>query len=95
MENQVPFEAHLRDTTCRGKEVVYVLLITSILGRLPVVRAGDTGTIPFCYHSSCCNGTHRYNHDLFSADSSRGAGDDCPMGAALVPRPLKCMKCSV
>ena len=80
MDNQVPFEAHLRDTTCRGKEVVYVLLITSILGRLPVDRAGDTGTIPFCYHSSCRNCAHRYtDHDLFSTDSSRGARDDCPM----------------
>ena len=79
MGNQVPFEAHLRDTTWLGKDVVYVLLITSILGRLPVVRAGDTGTIPFCYHSSCCNCAHCYNHDLFSADSSRGAGDNCPM----------------
>ena len=56
-----------------------MLLITSILWRLPVVRAGDTWTIPFCHHSSCRDGAHRYNHDLFSADSSRGAGDDCPM----------------
>ena len=43
MDNQVPFEDHLQDTTCMGKEVVYILLITSILGRLPVARAGDTG----------------------------------------------------
>ena len=28
--------------TLPGKEVVYVLPITSILGRLPVVLAGDT-----------------------------------------------------
>ena len=53
--------------------------ITSTLGRLPVVWAGDTGTIPFRYRSGCCNGSHRYNHDLASADSSRGAGDGCPM----------------
>ena len=25
------------------------------------------------------NGAHRYNHDLASADSSKGAGDGCPM----------------
>jgi len=30
-----------------GKEVVYVVPVSSVLGRLPVVRAGDTGTIPF------------------------------------------------
>ena len=32
-----------------GKEVVYVVPISSILGKLPVVRAGDTGTIPHKY----------------------------------------------
>ena len=62
---------------------MYILPITSILGRLPVVRAGDTGTIPFGYSSGCCNGCHRYNHDLASADFSRwaglAAGDGCPM----------------
>ena len=61
-----------------GKEVVYVLPITSILRRLPLVRAGDTGTIPFGYRNGCRNGAHRYNHYLASADSSRGAGDCCP-----------------
>ena len=72
MDNQVQFEAHLRDITCRGKEVVYELLITSILWRLPVVRAGDTWTIPFCYHSSCRNGAHHYNHDLFRLIQAEG-----------------------
>ena len=101
MDNQVPFEAHLRDSTCQGKEVVYVLLITSILGRLPVVLAGNTGTNPFCYHSSCRNCAHRYNHDLFSTDSRRWGWRLLPnvlrlfLGAGLGPRPLKCMKCCV
>ena len=58
---------------------MYVLSITSILGRLPVVRAGDMGTIPFSYRSGCSNDAHSYNHDLASADSNRGAGDGCPM----------------
>ena len=30
-----------------GKEVLYVVPVSSVLGRLPVVCAGDTGTIPF------------------------------------------------
>ena len=30
-----------------GKEILYVISITSILEKLPTVRAGDTGTIPF------------------------------------------------
>ena len=65
--------------TLPGKEVVYILPITSILGLLPVVRAGDTGTIPFSYRDGCCNGTHRYDHNLPRADSNAGAGDGCPM----------------
>ena len=31
--------------TLPGNEVMYVLPITSVLGRLPVVLAGDTGTV--------------------------------------------------
>ena len=67
--------------TLPGKEVVLVLPITSImiLGRLPVVRAGDTVTIPFSYRDGCRNGSHRYDHDLANADTSAGAGDGCPM----------------
>ena len=56
-----------------------VLPITSILGRLPVVWAGDTGTIPVSYRDSCCNGTHCYNQDLAKADTSPGVGDCCPL----------------
>lgn len=58
---------------------LYVLPVTSILGRLPVVRAGDTGTIPFRYRDGCRNGAHRYDRNLARADSSAGAGDGCPM----------------
>jgi hypothetical protein len=71
--------AMMPDYLLPGKEVVYVLPITSILGRLPVVRAGDTGTIPFSYRDGCRNGAHRYDHDLANADSRPGAGDGCPM----------------
>ena len=39
--------------TLPGKEFMYVLPITSILGRLPVVRAGDMGITPFSYRNSC------------------------------------------
>ena len=57
------------------KQAVYVLsiLITSILGRLPVVWAGDTGTILFKYRACCCYGAHRYNSTLAKADTSPGA----------------------
>jgi len=46
---------------------------------LPVVRAGDTGTIPFKYRDGLRNGAHRYDQNLARADSSRGGGDGCPM----------------
>ena len=65
--------------TLPGKEVMYVLPITSILGRLPVILAGDTGTIPYSYRDGCRNGAHRYNHNLARADTRPGAGDGCPM----------------
>ena len=58
---------------------MYVLPISSILGRLPVVLAGDTGTIPFSYRNGCRNGALRYDHDLAGADSHAGAGDGSPM----------------
>ena len=60
---------------------MYVLPITSILGRPPVVRAGDTGqgTIPFSYRDCCRNGSHRYDHDLANADTIAGAGGGCPI----------------
>lgn len=52
------------------KPILYVLPIENILGRLPVVPVGDTGTIP-----------HGMRHAFPGAyaDSSRGAGDGCPL----------------
>ena len=50
-------------------QVLYVLPITSILGRLALVPVGDTGTIPF---------TMRKETKDFpgaSCDSKKGAGD--------------------
>ena len=62
-----------------GKEVVCVVPALSVLGRLPVVLASDTGTIPFKYRAGLRSGAHRYDHNLARADSSRNAGDGCPM----------------
>ena len=62
-----------------GKEVVYVVPISSVLGRLPIVRAGDIGTIPYGYRSGLRNGARRFDNTLANADSSPGAGEGCPM----------------
>jgi len=56
-----------------------VVPATSVLGRLPVLRAGDTGTIPFKYRDGLHNGAQRYDPALARADSRRGA---CAAGAA-------------
>ena len=48
--------------TFTGKKVLYVLTITSILGRLPVIRAREMGIILSGYCSGCRNGAHCYNH---------------------------------
>ena len=78
------------ECSCSGSKLIYELLpekkvaydlhiiITSILGRLPVVRARDTGTIPFKYRKRCSNDAHRYDIILARADTSPGAGDGCP-----------------
>ena len=80
--------------TLLEKEVVYYILpITSILWRLPVFWAGDTGTIPFGYSNGCRNRAHSYNHDLASADSSRGAVNSWAVGWS--SDPWSAMKCSV
>ncbi len=52
------------------KPILYVVPIESILGKLPVVPVGDTGTIP-----------HRMRNALPGApgDSRPGAGDGCRM----------------
>ena len=58
---------------------MYVLPISSILGKLPVVRAGDTGTIPHKYRRATRSGKARYKHNLARADTHEGAGDGSPM----------------
>ncbi len=62
-----------------GKEVMYVVQISSILGKLPLVRAGDTGTIPHKYHTATRSGKPRYKQLLAHTDSQEGAGDGCPI----------------
>ena len=52
---------------------------SSVFGRLPVVRAGETGTIPYKHLAGLRSRAHRYNRDLARADSSSGAGNGCPM----------------
>ncbi len=62
-----------------NKEVLYVVPVTSILGKLPVVRAGDTGTILHKYRTATRSGTHRFDTQIARADSRPGAGDGCAM----------------
>jgi len=52
------------------KPILYVIPIQSILGKLPVVPVGDTGTIPYHLHNT-----------FFGAPGDRrlGAGDGCKM----------------
>ena len=52
------------------KPVLYVIPIQSILGKLPVVPVGDTGTVP-----------HRMRNIFSGAPGDRrpGAGDGCRM----------------
>ena len=54
------------------KPIVYVLPIKNILGKLSVVPAGDTGTVPF-----------RLKRDFERSgacfDRKKGAGDGCQM----------------
>ena len=52
------------------KPVLYVIPIQSILGKLPVVPVGDTGTIP--YHL-------RNTFSGAPGDRRMGAGDGCTM----------------
>ena len=52
-------------------QVLYVVPITSILGRLGLVPVGETGTIPFSMRKE-----KRYYHDPgASCDSKKDAGD--------------------
>ena len=79
------------------------MAINSILGRLPVVLAGDTGT-PFRYRNGCRNGAHRYDHTLAKAECwCLGLLPHvlCEfLGVGLVPRPVKlneaeCVNCII
>jgi hypothetical protein len=51
------------------KHVFYVLSVESILGKLPVVPVGETGTIPYCMR--------QHAEDFVGAafDTRTGAGD--------------------
>ncbi len=53
----------------RDKQVFYVIPVESILGKLPVVPIGDTGTIPFAMRQNA--------RDFFHAafDTKEGSGD--------------------
>ena len=57
-----------------GKEILYVIPISSTLGKLPTVRAGDTGTVTHQY-----SGTNCFNRHIAQVDSSPGSGDGSPM----------------
>jgi hypothetical protein len=50
-------------------QVFYVLPVESILGKLPVVPVGGTGTIPYCM------GQHEEDFVGAAFDTSEGAGD--------------------
>jgi hypothetical protein len=52
-----------------GKETFYVLPVEDILGKLPVVPVGPTGTIPFSMRG------HAQDFVYAAFDSSDGAGD--------------------
>ncbi len=49
--------------------MVYVDPITTILGQLQVVWAGDTRTIPFEYQTAMLSGVNCFNAQLARADS--------------------------
>ena len=50
--------------------ILYVLPIENILGKLPVVPVGDTGTIPFRSRVPCAGAY---------GDRTTGGGDGCPL----------------
>ena len=60
---------------CQEKKYFMLFLSVLILGRLPVVKAGDTGTIPYRYRAGTVMGVQRYNPSIARADSRPGAGD--------------------
>ena len=52
-----------------NKQVLYVLQITSIMSKLPLVPGGDTGTIPYSLLGEAAD------FDGGSCDSKPGKGD--------------------
>ena len=53
---------------------LFVLPICSVLGKLPLVRAGHTGTIPYCMRGEA---KERRYYPGATCDSKEGAGDGC------------------
>jgi len=58
-----------------NKQVLYVVPITSILGRLALIPVGDTGTIPFSMRSDSAS------YPGAVCDSRHGAASEQAMGA--------------
>ena len=68
--------SHLIYELLPGKEILYVITTISILRKLPTVRAGDSGTIPYQY---CLTNRFQVNRNVASADSAQGSGNGSPM----------------
>ena len=76
----------------QDNQVFYVLLVECILGKLPVVPVGDTGTIPYSMRQ------HAADFVGAAFDTREGAGDGSRvvvhqhLGLELVPRTRREMK---
>ena len=57
----------------QNQQVLYVIPISSILGKLPLIPVGDTGTIPFSMRDEL------HEVDWASCDTKPGEGDRCRM----------------
>jgi len=55
----------------QNQQVLYVIPISSILGKLPLIPVGDTGTIPFSMRDEL------HEFDGASCDTKPGEGDGC------------------
>ena len=55
----------------QNQQVLYVIPISSILGKLPLIPVGDTGTIPFSMRDEL------HEVDGASCDTKPGEGDGC------------------
>ena len=102
----MPFEAYLRDSRRHylSGEGGGMLIAHYLHAREAACGSGWRYMDPFCYHSSCCNGAHQHPslqprplQRWFKQRGWRRLPDVLRefLGAGLVPRPLKCMKCSV